>query len=100
MNAHEFQVGRLQGRVEEQGTRMNDLREAIVGLETRMTGFETRMDARFQQVDGRFQQLEQRLDNRFAAIDQRLNSIDYKFGWFVGILATVGAGVFGQYFVR
>ena len=98
MNSVEKRVASLEGRSLEQSMRIDDVRDALASLETRM-------DRRFEQLEQRFGQLEHRLDQRFAAVDlrfvgmdKRLDSIDYKFGWFIGIGIAVLLGVLGQWF--
>lgn len=63
-------VANLEGRIEEQTLRIDDVREAVASLEARM--------------DRRFEQLEQRLDQRFAAIDHRFASMDHRLLAFEG----------------
>jgi len=73
--------------------RINDVREAIVSLETRMDRrfeqLEQRLDQRFSGIDQRFASI----DQRFIGIDQRLDGIDYKFGWMVGLVLAVLMGL-------
>ena len=65
MDSVEERVASLEGRLLEHSMRIDDVREALASLETRM--------------DRRFEQLEQRMDQRFAAVDLRFGSIDHRF---------------------
>jgi tetrahydromethanopterin S-methyltransferase subunit G len=62
----------LEGRIEEQVMRIDDVREAVMNLEER--------------INRRFELLEQRLDQRFGDIDRRFDRIDARFGRVYGLL--------------
>jgi hypothetical protein len=78
----------VEGRVQEHSAMINDIREALASLETRM-------DRRFEAIDRRFDAIDRRfesVDLRFMGIDQRLDGIDNKltryFTWLIGLYVT------------
>ena len=79
MDSVEDRVASLEGRVLEQSMRIDDVREALVSLETRM--------------DRRFEQLEQRLDQRLASVDARFLGIDDRLDRITGQLSHLFIGV-------
>ena len=58
-------VARIEGTVEEQTMRIDDVRDAIKGLNERMDGRFEGVDRRFGSVDRRFDSLERKLDSHF-----------------------------------
>ena len=86
MESVEERMAYVEGRLEEQGIAMSDMRDAIVRLEGRMERFEDRVDRRFDGVDRRFDRLEDRM-SRF-------------FMWQVGIQITTLTAVVVALFSR
>jgi uncharacterized coiled-coil protein SlyX len=92
----EERVAYLEGRAEEQGHMVNDLRETVVA-------FQSDVNRRFEQVEQRFVHLEERMDRRFEQVETRLTdgfsradarfeAMDAKmsrhFVWLAGMLIT------------
>ena len=71
-------VALLEGRITEQSMRIDDVREAVASLETRM-------DQRFAGIDQRFATM----DQRFVGLDGRLDQMN-KLLW--GLLVMVATG--------
>jgi len=71
----------VEGRIEEQVMRIDDVREAVISLE--------------QQVNRRFELLELRLDQRFADVDRRFDGIDARFGRVYGLLIVMLLAIVG-----
>lgn len=67
-------VARIEGTVEEQIMRIDDVRDAIKGLDERM-------DRRFEGVDRRFENV----DRRFDSLERK---IDSHFKWLVGVVVA------------
>lgn len=74
-------VAWVEGKVEEQTMRLDDVRDAIKSLDERM-------DRRFGSVDRRFESI----DRRFENIDRRFDSLDRKvdshFRWLMGVVVA------------
>jgi len=100
MPSVEERLSFLEGKGEEHGRGLQDVREALFSLEQRVTLLDQRvtlldekMDRRFDAVDRRFEVLDQKMDQRFDALDKK---IDTKIWSVVGIqiallLAVIGA---------
>jgi uncharacterized coiled-coil protein SlyX len=73
----------LEGRVEEQAVRVDDVRDAVTRLEQRLETFE-------QRVDRRFDRFEERVDQRFLGVDGRLDSMQ-KLLWSLVVSVVGGA---------
>ena len=82
MDNVEERVAGLEGHVEEQSMRIDDVRRAVVSLEDRVGRFDDR-------VDRRFDRLELRMDTRFVGVDDRLDSMN-KLLW--GLIVSVTGG--------
>jgi hypothetical protein len=102
VNEGEERLAFLEGRVEEQAMRIDDVRDALVSLEQRLDrrleSFEQRMDQRFAMIDQRFIGIDQRfigIEQRFAGIDQRLDSIDARFGRIYALLIAMLVAIVG-----
>ena len=95
MNEGDERLAFLEGRVEEQAMRIDDVRDALVSLEQRidrrLESFEQRMDAFERRMDQRFAMI----DQRFAGIDQRLDSIDARFGRIYALLIAMLVAIVG-----
>jgi uncharacterized coiled-coil protein SlyX len=79
-------VALLEGRIAEQSMRIDDVREAVASLETRI-------DQRFAGIDQRFAAIDQRfatLDQRFVGLDGRLDQMN-KLLWGVLVMVATGA---------
>ena len=81
-------VARIEGTVEEQTMRIDDVRDTIKGLDERM-------DRRFDGVDRRFDAVDHRFDavgRRFENVDRRFDSLERKldshFKWLVGVVVA------------
>jgi uncharacterized coiled-coil protein SlyX len=86
-------VGYLEGRVQAQERRIDDVRDAIASLERRMEARFAAIDARFVSIDTRFEAI----DRRFESIERRLTGLDDKmtrgFVWIAGAQVTTLAAV-------
>jgi uncharacterized coiled-coil protein SlyX len=86
MAGTEERVGYLEGRVEAQERRIDDVRDAIASLERRM-------EARFASIDTRFEAI----DRRFESLERWLTGLDDKmtrgFVWIAGAQVTTLAAV-------
>ena len=85
MPSVEERLSFLEGKGEEHGRGLQDVREALFSLEQRVTLLDQRvtlldekMDRRFDAVDRRFEALEQKMDHRFDAVDRRFEVLDQK----------------------
>jgi uncharacterized coiled-coil protein SlyX len=85
----EERVASLEGRMHAQERRIDDVRDAIAGLESRigsleasmdarLTNLEARMDARFVGLEQRMTSLEGRMDPRFVGLEQRITSLEVR----------------------
>ena len=81
MQQGERRIAFLEGRIEEQVVRIDDVREAVNSLEERM--------------NRRFELLEQRMDQRFADVDRRFDGIDARFGRMYGLLIVMLLAIVG-----
>jgi hypothetical protein len=89
--------------VETQERRIDDVREAIVGLGNHIASLEARIDTRLTSLEARFDTrfvgLEARMDARFVALEQRMTSLEgqgnSQFRWLLGTQVTTLAAVVG-----
>lgn len=99
----EERVAYLEGRVEEHSQMVNEIRDSLRSLETRV-------DKRFEQIEQRFIHLEERMDRRFEQVETRLaegfsradarfEAMDAKmsrhFVWLAGMLLTTLIAMLG-----
>jgi uncharacterized coiled-coil protein SlyX len=104
----EERVASLEGRMHAQERRIDDVRDAIVGLGKRIDSLEGRMDARFVGLEQRMTSLEGRMDARFVGLEQRMTSLEGRmdtrfatleqegrrqFYWLAGIQVTTLAAM-------
>jgi uncharacterized coiled-coil protein SlyX len=88
----EERVASLEGRMESQERRIDDVRDAIVGLGKRIDSLEGRMNARFVGLEQRMTSLEGRLDARFTSLEEIGQR---QFHWLLGTQVTTLAAVVG-----
>ncbi len=86
MDRVEERMAYVEGRLEEQGIAMTDMRDSIVRLEDRM-------ERRFEAVDRRFDAV----DRRFDRVEDRMSR---QFMWLVGIQITTLTAVVAALFSR
>jgi uncharacterized coiled-coil protein SlyX len=88
----EERVANLEGRMHTQERRIDNVREAIVGLGNRIASLEARVDTRLTSLEARF-------DTRFVGLEQRMTSLEEQgnsqFRWLLGTQVTTLAAVVG-----
>ena len=103
MPSLEERVSYLEGKSEDHGHGIQELRDMVRHLDQKMDRRFDAVDRGFESIDHRFAAVDQRfaaVDQKFAALDQKIDrvhhTLDTKISWVVGIqvallLAVIGA---------
>ena len=92
MEDFELRVGVVEGRVVEQDMRIDDVRDAVSSLATRLGHFEERFDRRLEQFEQRMDRRFELVDQRFLGMEARLNHMNKLM---IGMLIAVIGGMGG-----
>jgi hypothetical protein len=95
MPSLEERVALLEGRVQEHGAFMTDLRASNGELRESIRDLRAEMERRFDAIERRFDGRFEGIDRRFERIDGRFDRMERHFAWLVGIVITGFVTVIG-----
>jgi chaperonin cofactor prefoldin len=79
--------------------RLDDLKEQIAAVATRVDRLEAQMATRFDAVDRRFEAIDRRfeaIDRRFEAIEQRFDALERRWTWPLGLVLVMALGLLAK----